>query len=82
MTALPLKQLLADNTHESAPELVQPLSDGALRCVSCGHRCVIKPGRVMFEVEGVPEDQARSAFRLAHHKLPIATRFVKREAVL
>jgi large subunit ribosomal protein L16 len=43
---------------------------------------VIKPGRVMFELEGVPEEQARTAFRLAHHKLPIATRFVKREAVL
>lgn len=45
MSVLPLKQLLAENTHESAPELVQPLSDGAVRCVSCGHRCVIKPGR-------------------------------------
>ena len=41
---------------------------------------VIRPGRVMFELEGVPEDIARSAFRLAHHKLPLATKFVKREA--
>lgn len=38
----------------------------------------VKPGRVMFEVGGVPEDLAREAFRLAGHKLPIATLFVKR----
>jgi large subunit ribosomal protein L16 len=43
---------------------------------------VIKPGRVLFELEGVAEDQARAAFRLAHHKLPLATKFVTREAVL
>ena len=39
---------------------------------------VIKPGRVMFELEGVPEELAREAVRLAGHKLPIATKFVKR----
>ncbi len=39
---------------------------------------VVKPGRVMFELEGVSEDLAREAVRLAGHKLPIATRFVKR----
>ena len=43
---------------------------------------VVKPGRVMYELEGVSEEEARAAFRLAHHKLPIATRVVKREAVL
>ena len=43
---------------------------------------VIKPGRMLFELEGVAEDQARSAFRLAHHKLPLATKFVTREALL
>ena len=40
--------------------------------------CVIKPGRVMFEVEGVTEVLAREAIRLAGHKLPIKTQFVKR----
>ena len=40
---------------------------------------VVKPGRVMFEVEGVTEEQAREAFRLAGHKLPIKTKFVQRE---
>lgn len=40
---------------------------------------VVKPGRVMFELAGVPEAVAREAMRLASHKLPIRTRFVKRE---
>lgn len=40
---------------------------------------VVKPGRVMFEVANVTEEQAREAFRLAGHKLPIAVKMVKRE---
>lgn len=40
---------------------------------------VVKPGRVMFEMAGVSEDAAREAMRLASHKLPIPTRFLKRE---
>jgi large subunit ribosomal protein L16 len=40
---------------------------------------VVKPGRVMFELAGVPEDLAREAMRKAGHKLPIRTRFVARE---
>ncbi len=39
---------------------------------------VVKAGRVMFEVEGVDEEAAKEAFRLAGHKLPVKTRFVKR----
>ncbi|MBI5527207.1 MAG: 50S ribosomal protein L16 [Deltaproteobacteria bacterium] len=39
---------------------------------------VIKPGRVLYEMEGVTEDLAREAFRLASHKLPLLTRFVAR----
>lgn len=39
---------------------------------------VVKPGRVMFELEGVTEELAREAVRLAGHKLPIATKFVAR----
>ena len=38
----------------------------------------VKPGRIMFEIEGVPEELAREAFELAAAKLPIATKFVKR----
>lgn len=40
---------------------------------------VVKPGRVMFEVEGVAEEIARRALQLASAKLPVRTRFVKRE---
>ncbi len=40
---------------------------------------VVKPGRIMFELAGVSEERAREAMRLAAHKLPIKTRFVKRE---
>lgn len=40
--------------------------------------CRVKPGRVMFEVDGVPEDVATEAFSLAAEKLPIRTKFVKR----
>jgi len=39
---------------------------------------VVKPGRVMFEIAGVPEDVAREALRLAQHKLPIKTKIVTR----
>jgi large subunit ribosomal protein L16 len=40
---------------------------------------VIRPGRVIYELEGVTEDIAREAMRLAAHKLPIKTRFISRE---
>ena len=39
---------------------------------------VIRPGRILYEMEGVPEDRAREAFLLASHKLPIATKFIMR----
>jgi large subunit ribosomal protein L16 len=39
---------------------------------------VIKPGRILFEMTGVPEEDAREALRLAAHKLPIKTQFVRR----
>ena len=42
---------------------------------------VVKPGRILYELDGVPEDVAREAFRLAGHKLSISTRFVKRGEV-
>lgn len=40
---------------------------------------VVKPGRVMFELAGVPEELAREALRLAAHKLPIKCRIIKKE---
>jgi large subunit ribosomal protein L16 len=46
-----------------------------------GWVAVVKPGRVMFELSGVPEDVAREAMRLAAHKLPVKCRFVTREGL-
>lgn len=40
---------------------------------------VVKPGKVMFEIAGVPEETAREAMRLAMHKLPVKCKFVVRE---
>ena len=42
---------------------------------------VVKPGRVLFEIKGVNEEIAREALRLASHKLPIKSKFIKREEV-
>jgi large subunit ribosomal protein L16 len=41
--------------------------------------CVIKPARILYEMEGVTREVAEEAFRLAAHKLPLKTRFVSRE---
>ena len=41
---------------------------------------VVKPGRVLFEIAGVPEADAREALRLASHKLPLRCKFVTRES--
>ena len=43
---------------------------------------VVKPGRVLFEMEGVGDEMAAKAFSLAAHKLPVATKMVKRGAAL
>ncbi len=45
-----------------------------------GWVAVVKPGRILYELEGVAENVAAEAFRLAGHKLPFATRFVSRRA--
>lgn len=46
-----------------------------------GWVAVVKPGKILFEVGGVSDEVAREALRLAAHKLPIRTKFVKREEV-
>ena len=40
---------------------------------------VVKPGRIMFEMDGVAEDVAKEAMRLAGHKLPVKTKFITKE---
>ncbi len=42
----------------------------------------VKPGAVMYEIDGVTEEQAREAFRLAAHKLPIKTRFLQKGDII
>ena len=42
---------------------------------------VVKPGRVLFEISGVSEETAKEALRLASHKLPVKTKFIKRENI-
>lgn len=46
-----------------------------------GWVAVVKPGKVMFEIAGVPEEVAREALRLAAHKLPVKCKFVKRDEI-
>ena len=46
-----------------------------------GWVAVVKPGKIMFEIAGVSEEVAREALRLAAHKLPIKSKFVKREEI-
>ena len=43
---------------------------------------IIRPGRVLYEIEGVSEELAREAFLRAHHKLPVKTRFITRDSGL
>ena len=47
-----------------------------------GWVAVIRPGKILYEMEGVPRDLAKEAFRLASHKLSVKTRFVERSNVL
>ena len=47
-----------------------------------GYVCPVKPGRILYELEGVEEEVAREAIRLASHKMPIACRFICRREEL
>src|SRR5512146_1767016 len=47
-----------------------------------GYVAVVKPGRILYEMEGVTDEIAKKAFHLAAHKLPVATKVVKRGATL
>jgi large subunit ribosomal protein L16 len=44
-----------------------------------GWVCVVKPGRILYEMQGVTDEVAREAMRLASHKLPVATRLIRRQ---
>jgi|SRR5690625_3485578 len=71
-------KIFPDKPYTAKPlEVRMGSGKGALE----GWVAVVKPGRVLFEVGGVEEDVAREALRLAAHKLPIKTKFVKREEI-
>lgn len=42
---------------------------------------VVRPGRILFEIQGMPQEEARAAFRVASYKLPIRTQFIAREHI-
>ena len=46
-----------------------------------GYVCVVKPGRILFEMAGIPEELAKGALRLCAYKLPFRTKFVTREGI-
>ena len=66
--------------EETAPEAETRMGSG--KGSPEGWVAVIKPGRVMFELAGVPEPLAKEALRLAGQKLSVKTKVVKREAEL
>ena len=71
-------KIFPDKPYTAKPlEVRMGSGKGALE----GWVAVVKPGKVMFEIAGVSEEVAREALRLASHKLPIKTKFVKREEI-
>src|SRR5699024_10238031 len=71
-------KLVSDTPHTAKPLEVRM---GSGKGATEGWIAVVKPGKIMFEVGGVSEEVAREALRLASHKLPIRTKFVKREEI-
>ncbi len=55
-----------------SPEVPMGSGKGAVEF----YACVVKPGTMLFEMDGLPEAMAKEAFRLAAHKLPVATKFI------
>src|SRR5699024_11212699 len=71
-------KILPDKPYTAKPlEVRMGYGKGALE----GWGAVVKPGKLLFEIAGVEEEVARDALRLASHKLPIRTNFVKRDAI-
>lgn len=68
-------KIFPDKPHTSKGEGVRM---GKGKGLPDGWVAVVKPGRVLFEVSGLTEEEAKEAFRLASHKLPVKVKFVKR----
>ena len=91
MTARQMRLLvLHDSLHQASgiSLLFQTSPFQSLRTMGKGKSgpdhwvAIIKPGRVLYEIQGVEEEIAKEAFRLAGHKLPFKTKFIKRREVL
>jgi len=71
-------KIFPDKPYTAKPlEVRMGSGKGALE----GWVAVVKPGKILFEIAGVEEEVAREALRLAAHKLPIKTKFVRREEI-
>src|SRR5699024_6878024 len=71
-------KIFPDKPYTAKPlEVRMGSGKGALE----GWVAVVKPGKILFEIAGVEEEVAREGLRLASHKLPIRTKFVKREEI-
>lgn len=67
--------------HQSFTKKPAETRMGGGKGVPEGWVAVVKPGRILFEIAGVPYEVAREAMKLASHKLPIKTRFMMREGL-
>src|SRR5699024_6828865 len=71
-------KIFPDNPYTAKPlEVRMSSGKGAMEAWEAG----VKRGKILFEIAGVEEEVAREALRLASHKLPIKTKFVKREEI-
>jgi len=68
--------------HKAVSKKPQETRMGSGKSPPDHYAAVVKPGKVIFEISGVPEDIAKAAFRRAADKLPIKTRFVARDSLL
>ncbi len=68
--------------HKAVSKKPQETRMGSGKSPTDHYAAVVKPGKVIFEISGVPEDMAKAAFKRASDKLPIKTRFVSRDSIL
>jgi len=68
--------------HKSISKKPQETRMGSGKSPPDHYAAVVKPGKVIFEISGVPEDVAKAAFKRASDKLPLKTRFVSRDSLL
>jgi len=68
--------------HKAVSKKPQETRMGSGKSPTDHYAAVVKPGKVIFEISGVPEEVAKAAFKRASDKLPLKTRFVSRDSLL